>query len=324
MNTVYFYAPDPSTHYLFEQDSQKWMGVSNNFTFWIVRTYLCLQKAGFPCEVVDYMPERGIVIADRDTLGNKYPYLPKTMLICAKGDREFHPSAYLHVVQNPTELDSSASSLWNPYYILPWPQPNLIPRLAERGAKVENVAFIGTRNNLTQELLSERWLNALSKLGCNWYPVFNNNRWNDYQNLDVVVAVRSFDNNPYTHKPASKLINCWRASTPAVLTPESAYVSLKKSELDFLDIKCLDGLIESIRELKEDSELYLSMIENGKLRSQEFTEEKITQDWIVFFNEYVFERYEEWLKMSDLTKRCLFLKRYFQLRKNRLEQRIKK
>ena len=324
MNTVYFYAPNRDTHHLFNQDSQTWMGISNNFTFWIVRTYLCLQKAGFPCKILDHIPEKGIVIADRDTLGNRYPYFDKTMLICAKGDREFHPSAYLHIVQNPTEFQNSDNSLWNPYYIDPWAQPNLIPRLTQRGSQVENIAFIGTRSNLAKEFLSEHWLNSLRKLECKWHPIFNKNQWNDYTNLDVIVAVRSFNGDTYSYKPASKLINCWRGLVPAILPPESAYTSLRNSELDFLLVNSINNSIEAIRKLKNNPQLYLSMIENGKKRAKEFTEEKITEHWITFFNKYVFDRYKIWLNMSDIQKRYLFLRRYLKLKEIRFKNRFKK
>ncbi|MGB5772059.1 MAG: glycosyltransferase family 1 protein [Crocosphaera sp.] len=298
------------------------MGVSDNFTFWIVRTYLCLKKLGFACEMTDSMPPEGIVIADRDTLENKYPYYGKTMLICAKGDREFHPSAYLHVVQNPADILNPDTFLWNPYYVNPWPQPSLIPRIADRGSKVENIAFIGSQSNLAQELLSESWINSLNKLGCRWYPIFDKKEWNNYKNIDAIIAVRSFDENRHDHKPASKLINCWRAGVPAILTPESAYMNLRESTLDFCLVNSVEDCIESIKTLKDNGQLYLSMVENGKGRSQAFEEEKITEYWLTFFKDYVFPKYEEWMKMSEVERRYLYLRRYMKLKQMRLKKRI--
>lgn len=324
MEPVYFYAPNRAMHYLFDQDSQSPIEISNNFTFWIVRTYKCLRKVGFPCQILDHLPKQGIVIADRDTLDNKYPYLGATMLICAKGDRQFHPSAYLHVVQNPNELSNPTNndSIWNPYYISPWPQPSLIPRSQERGSRVENIAFLGTRSNFAKELSSEYWRDSLKKIGCSWHPIFEQTQWSDYTNLDAIVAVRSFDNNAYSHKPASKLINCWRALVPGAFPPESAYMSLRKSELDFCLVNTLDELIQSITSLKNNSELYLSMIENGKERARDFSEDKITDQWINFFQDYVFIQYKKWLNMPEYQKYYLFSKRYARLKQMRFERRI--
>lgn len=324
METVHFYAPNLSTHHLFDQDTQATLEISNNFTFWVVRPYIFLKNAGFPCKIVDYIPKRGILIADRDTLGDQCSYFGDTMLICAKGDREFHPSAYLHVIQNPTESSNPNNSIWNTYHISPWPQPHLIPRLAQRGSRVENIAFMGTRSNITPELSSDKWIDSLAKLGCNWKPIFTVSQWHDYTDIDVIVAIRSFDGNLYTHKPASKLINCWHALVPAVLTPESAYISLRQSELDFCLVNSLDDLIESITYLKNNPEFYLSMIEHGKLRAREFDENKIAEQWLTFFQDHVVVQYRQWLNMPEYQKRYLFLRRYAKLKQSRLEARVQR
>lgn len=331
MAKIYFYAPDKNTHHLFTQETKQWSEIakarrnqSGNFISWIVTTYFHVKQGGLDCEVIDYIPDEGIVIADRDYLGNKYPYLDKVMLICAKGDREFHPSAHLHVVQNPYDLQEQKHFIWHPYFIPIWPQPSLIPRSRERGVLVENIAFIGNRTNLTKEFRSEKWLNSLTALGCKWHPVFDSNKWNDYSNIDVIIAVRSFDLCTYPNKPASKLINCWRGAVPAILAPEYAFMAERKSDLDFLIVNSIDEALEAVKQLKNNPELYLSMIDNGLKRAQEFTEEIITEYWINFFRDYVFPQYEEWLNLSDFQRRMLFLRRYIGLKQERMEKRILK
>lgn len=326
MEKIYFYAPDKNTHHLFNHENQQWLGLSDNslYTNWIVRTYLNMKQAGLYCEVVDDIPKKGIVIADRGTLGNQYPYFGEAMLICAKGDSEFHPSAHLHIVQNLYDLQNRKNSLWNPYYIPHWPQPGLIPRSEERRFLIENVAFMGTGSNLTKELLSEKWLHSLSSLGCKWHPVFNKEKWNDYSYIDVIVAVRRFDKCTYPNKPASKLINCWRAGVPAVLAPESAFLALRKSELDFLIVRSLDEAIAAVKRLKNDPDLYLAMVENGRERAEEFSEEIITESWMNFFHAEVPAQYGKWLQMSEFERRLLFLKRYLRLKLDRMQTRINK
>ena len=331
MEKIYFYAPDKNTHYLFNHETKQSVDIakvirhqSSNFICWIATTYFHVKQAGFACEIIDYIPNEGIVIADRDTLDNKYLYLGKVMLICAKGDREFHPSAHLHVVQNPYDLQERRNLIWHPYFIPMWPQPSLIPRGRERGSLVENIAFIGTRKNLIKEFLSENWLNHLTDLGCKWHPVFDQNKWNDYSNIDVIVAVRSFDRCTYPNKPASKLINSWHGAVPAILAPEYAFIAERKSDLDFLIVNSIDETIEAVKQLKNNPELYLSMIDNGRQRAQEFTEQTITESWLNFFYNYVFPQYEKWLNMSDFQRRTLFVKRYIGLKQERMEKRINK
>lgn len=328
METIYFYAPK-ALHKFFNHKDLDWTeitkarhSVSGNFTSWILTTYIQLKNAGLSCQVIDSMPKKGIVIADRDTLGNKYPYFSQVMLICAKGDREFHPSAHLHIVHNPNDSKIRNNLLWNSYYIPHWPQPSLIPRSKERHSLVKNVAFMGSRSNLAQELLSEKWMNALNSLECHWNPIVNKDLWNDYSKIDLIVAIRRFAQPTFYNKPASKLVNAWSAGVPAILPSESAYSAIRKSQLDFWEISSLDEAIDAVKQLKNNPELYMSMVQNGLNRSQEFSHDKITEDWITSFDKFVFPKYREWLKMSEWQRKLCFMNRYARLKLDRMEDRM--
>lgn len=330
---VYFYAPRKNTHHFFEYDTLNWSdisemrrGNSGNFTSWIVTTYILMRQSGLDCEVVSTIPDHGILLADRDTLGNTYPYLNNTMLICAKGDREFHPSAHIHVVHNPLESRPKFQKNWNSCFIPHWPQPSLIPRKEERKADVKTIAFIGSRSNISKELLSEKWINELSSMGCEWNPVFGSGLWNDYSAVDAVIAVRDFNLPPsqpgFSYKPASKLINCWLASVPALLFPESAFMSVRKSELDFLIVNSLDDAIHAVKRLKDNPKLYEAMVKNGQERAKEFTQESIKEKWLNFFQNYVGQEYLKFKSMPSISRRLAYLKRYGQLKLSRTGNRL--
>ncbi|MDJ0580395.1 glycosyltransferase family 1 protein [Crocosphaera sp.] len=334
MKTIYFYVPKGTIdklQFLDELNHLEWEKIieirkflSGNCTSWILTTYFHMKQNGFSCQLIDYIPESGILIADRDTLGNQYPYFGKVMLICVKGDREFHPSAHLHIVQNPLESQNKNNKLWNPYHIPIWPQVSLIPRSSERGSLVKNIAFMGSRSNFADEFKSEQWFKAIKELDCQWEPMFNPDQWNDYSNVDVVIAVRSFDGKTYKYKPASKLVNCWHAGVVGIFPPESAFMAVKKSELDFLIVNSLGETIEAVKRLKNDPKLYLSMIENGQKRKPEFSEERLNEYWNSFFNNYVFEEYEKWLKITEFQRRTDFINRYIRLKLDRTKKRIKR
>ncbi len=329
---IYFYAPDKSKHDYFRKNRREEITKFGNTLLinWIASTYIELKKTGISCEVIDHMPREGIVIADRNTLyenniigRSRYPYLDSTMLVCVKADRDFHPSAHIHVVQNTFDTQNPLNSIWNPYFIPHWPQPGLKSRDKERGSTVKNVAFMGAAVNLAEEFKSDKWISALKKLDCTWTPLISQNPslsgagWNDYSQIDLIVAVRSFDGKKYFNKPASKLINAWRAGVPIILTPESAFVSLRKSELDFLIINSIEEAIDAVAKLKTNPDLYLSMIDNGLERAREFSDEKITEYWLTFLRDYVFPEYAKWHQSPKASKIILFARRYpdFILRK---------
>lgn len=322
MRTIYFYAPDRNRQELLKQDYDRWGGTHGNFVAWVAPTYYHLKKAGFSCEIVDTMPEEGIVLTDRDTLGDGNKYLDRVMLICAKSDRDYHPSAEIHVVHNLLDAENPANAPWNPYFISHWPLPGLIPRPRERGNSIANAAYIGTKSQLAAELQSSAWSEALTSLGCRWLPVFESPRWNDYREIDLVVAARKFGRQKYLNKGAIKLYNCWRAGVPAILAPETAFLLERQSELDFIAVTSLEEAIEAVRALKNDPERYSAMIERGLERGRDITTERTLEQWIAFFRDFAFPRYEEFRALSELRKRTRFTLRYLRLKGDRAVERL--
>ncbi|MGB3511922.1 MAG: hypothetical protein WBA93_22325 [Microcoleaceae cyanobacterium] len=132
MSKVYFYAPDETRQKKIQEEQTQWTGFHSNFTPWIAQTYFHLKKSGFPCEIAKKIPNKGILIAERDTLDNNNPFLDEVMLICVKSDKEYHPSAHLHIVHNPSSREKTKNSIWNPYFISHWPMPGLISRDIKR------------------------------------------------------------------------------------------------------------------------------------------------------------------------------------------------
>lgn len=200
--------------------------------------------------------------------------------------------------------------------------PNIIPRNKERKAQIENIAYIGSRSQLAKEFKSQYWIDSLSNLGCKWLPIFEVSKWNDYTNIDMIVAARSFDNNQYINKGFIKLLNCWHAEVPAILAPESSFVAVKKSNLDFIEINSIDDAITAIKTLKENSELYQKTINNYKHRKQQFTTEKVLQQWGDFWENFINTSYSQWQSMSNYQKRYLFTKRLLTLKINRMKHRL--
>lgn len=324
MGQIYFYAPDDNSQELLKQDYHRWVGCHSNFVAWIAPTYFHLKEAGFSCEAIDRLPKEGIVLADGDTLGNSHRYLGNLMLICAKSDGDYNPSAHIHIVHNCLDVRDRRHSLWNPYYISHWPMPGLIPRKKERGCLVENVAYIGSRSQLAAELKSERWVSALSSLGCRWLPIFEANKWNDFSQIDLIVAARSFSQKSYPNKGAIKLFNAWRAGVPAILAPESAFLAEKKTDLDFLTINSIEEAIDAVKTLKNSPKLYSAMVRNSSHRAEDLTAEKTLDRWMTFFTRVAFPSYEQWCQIPESQKKLIFGRRYLRLKADRMAERLAK
>lgn len=244
----------------------------------ILQTFQRLRAVGFPCELTHQLPGDGILVALRKSLPRDYVPPPGVLCVCIRADATFHPFAHLHVVHNRCSVSRWFAST----YIAHWPQPGLLPRDPARGDVWENAAFSGDPNCLSREMHGAAWKNLLRELGLRWHFV-GPDKWHDYREVDVVVAVRGFDRHRHANKPASKLFNAWHAGVPAVLGRESAYQHERRGPLDYFEARSFSEVVAALRRLQGDPELRRAMRANGFKRAKESAPAVITKRWQDFF-----------------------------------------
>lgn len=287
--------------------AENWAGYGLGLYAWTIQTYLQLAAAGTNCTLTSQLPETGIVLCHGNVLRSTHiPVSSRRLLICIKAEGPLSAIAQLHIVQNPTE----ASFFTNRYFIPHWPQPQLLPRDQSRGDRFENLAFFGHQDNLAKELQSYAWQVALAERGLRGRVVANANpwnqyrnldvRWNDYRDIDAIVAVRSF--NPwrrwltggFSYKPATKLYNAWLAGAIAILGIESAYRKTGQPNKDYAEVASFKSLLNSLDRLKADREWRRSLITQGDVRGREYTPEKVVRKWNTFLAAIAIPAYQEW------------------------------
>lgn len=297
---ITFYVPDEEEDIdsLSQIDPDRDWKILKKGQRWIVQTYLRLKKIGMPVFISKEIPLDGIVIFHkRNTkeLANEIILKKRNHLILVgvRSDKSQLNLADFELVQNDRWEDNKRI-----FYIPYWPQPGLIKRNLERGTKVERIAFKGFNTNLHSYFFRPKWKYWLKQNGMEWkhdsmnfYKSEENGvsvDWHDYENVDVILAlrpdpVRKDQKEGFTAKPATKLYNSWIAGVPAILPDEYAFKRLKKSELDYLTIKKPWDAKKALLKLKEDPDLYRSMVENGLKRGSEFSVENISMQWEDFF-----------------------------------------
>ncbi len=281
----------------------------------IIQTYLYLKDAGFPCELVTEMPTEGIVVAHRRSFPFHQQPNSKLLMICYKANYDPHPYAQLHVVLNPNDVRAG-------YHFIPhWRQTGLIPRDPERGDRFENIAYFGLRGNLAPELRDEQWEKIVQSLGLSW-RVVEPEQWNDYRDVDAIVAVRHFENQDFTYKPALKLYNAWHAGIPAILGRETSFQAERKSDLDYLEVTSLEQTIASLKRLRDDAALRRAMVANGHVRAQATTPAQLTSEWKTFFQEVAIPVYEQWCAASPFKRRSFLFEHYIKMRWRELVERV--
>jgi Glycosyl transferases group 1 len=191
----------------------------------------------------------------------------------------------------------------NDHFTPHWHHPLLQPRDRSRGDRVENLVFKGVSRNLAQSFHHPDFSQQLKHLGVAFScsrndPKHQMRDWGDYRQTDIVLGVRNATLGDLSLKPAVKLINAWTAGSPAILSPEPAYSALRRSELDYIEVRTAQEVIEAIQRLKEQPKLYAAMVQNGLERAQEFTVDQIALHWRELLAGSIAQGYEQWMQQS--------------------------
>lgn len=262
---------------------------------WTAQTFLRLRNAGYPVSLADTAPASGLVIfhaKHKHVLARAAKGRRDLIFVAIRADNSSPLLADFEVLQSGRFADNR-TRFWIPF----WPQPGLVPRDPQRGTTVERVVYMGRIENLHPDFRGENWRSALASMGLEW--VLREVRferagaksgatsrgketpidWEDYRTLDVVIAVRPDDPELRFAKPASKLINAWRAGVPALVGPEYACREIRRSADDFIEVSGAKQALVELARLRDEPEFYARIVAAGHLRAPEFSFAALTERW---------------------------------------------
>jgi hypothetical protein len=295
-----------------------WSGFGKGIYSWTLQTYLELHNHGIPCELCQSLPATGIIFTHRASIGFDQRPQPGQLLVCFNADRGPHPYAQINIVQNPMETRRARNS----YYMPHWPQPGLIPRNPSRGARLENIVYMGISYNLAPELLEPQWRHALTDMGLSWH-IRDREFWHDYSEVDAVVAVRRFNSDvQYAWKPATKLYNSWLAGVPALLGRESGFRLERQGVLDYFEINSIDEALTVLKRLKTDPQLYMNVIDQGKKRAETCSRSRLVQLWRNLIEDVLVVQYNNWIGLSKWQYETYLYKCYAAVKMQGIRRRL--
>lgn len=277
---------------------------------WIVNTYLQLKHRGLEVYLVPrYIPGRICIIARQGTTAKRLLlHLPfRSYVVACQTDGARPALCERCIVQNQLNITGPTD-----HFIHHWPQPDLQPRNPARGTTVENIAYKGRWLYMPESLTGDDFATQLSQRGYHLLSPDSTQakhgaweQWGDYTEADVVLGLRNYTSPAYLAvKPATKLINAWIAGCPALMGPEPAFQQLRQSELDYIEVRTPEEVIAALEQLRSQPKLYEAMVENGFRRAQEFTTERIVEQWRDLLAGPIAEGYEQWLQDSWVQKHC--------------------
>lgn len=260
---------------------------------WVLRTYYHLARAGHAISLgADLRPGAINVVGARDF--GRSARRPDCFVAVARGDA--HPPMLGDFVIEQNGLRAVTRSRC---HVAHWPQPGLLPRDAARGQRIERIVYKGRLNNLAAEFRGQAFVDRLAGLGVALgLDAFDGLRgehdWNDYRAADLVLGVRDLTVYDARKKPASKLVNAWLADVPALLGPEPAYRELRRDPLDYMEVRCPEDVVAAITRLRDAPHLHAAMVENGRARAADFTEERVLAQWVALLTGPLAAAFRAW------------------------------
>ena len=286
---------------------------------WTFQTYLRLREHNYPCRLVDTIPEEGIIVVHRSDLPFSTTPSLRQIFVTTLGDAGWHPYAQVQVVQNRNHLNG----VENTFFMHHWTQPGLIPRDEDRGNAFENVGYFGHPDQLADSLHDPEWERFLGERDLSWIPVHKgSDRQSDYSDIDLIVAIRSFDGQSYDYKPATKLHNAWLAGVPAILGPESAYRAERTHGLDYLEASTYGELCSYVDRLNVQPSLRRKLRSQAQKRAKEISPQQKAEDWWELLTGPVADVYDWWTSLSRMQQQLFIARRWLRVKKEGVKERI--
>jgi hypothetical protein len=252
---------------------------------WCLQTYINLaRREVVPVICSNALDEDAINIIHSDRL-LELRGRSSTFLVCVRADYPSRRWAHYHLVQNRTQVTTHAT------FIPHWVQPGLQKRDPRRMG-VHRVAFAGQPSgNLAADI--ETWKGLLEPHGIEFVSL-PADLWHDLRDIDILIAIRSFDSRPHNSKPPSKLVNAWHARVPMVGGYDSAFRQVGCPGEDYLAVKNQQEALEAVLRLRSDPDLYATIVQKGIKKSALYTKTSISEAWEKALTEDVMLRYVAW------------------------------
>lgn len=255
------------------REPRRFVGGRNS---WIAQTYLRLRDAllarGFEVRVSRQFESGSLCIAHRDDANSFSAAGSTAYRLVVRADRAPVHACDLAIVQNglhPADHER---------FIPLWPQPGIIPRDASRGGAIRSLAYQGRLGSAPDWFNSRAFLRDLGARGVAFEV--RTTGWENYRDIDLALAARSESPRVLSTKPATKLYNAWHASVPVLAMPEPAYLELRRSVYDFIEVHGPGDIVRAVDSLRRDPSLYRALVANGLERAAEFGVASTRERWL--------------------------------------------
>lgn len=268
-----------------EREPGRFVGGRNS---WIAQTYLrlraSLEARGWAVGVGPRFVAGAVAIVHRDDANDFAGARHSSFLVVVRADRAPVTACDVAIAQNRVGLAPHER------YMPLWPQPGLRTRDPERGTAIRRVAYHGRTGSAPAWFFDGALVDALERRGIEFR--IEGSRWEDYREVDVLIAAREETAAVLATKPATKVYNGWLARVPVLATAEPAYREIRRSAFDFIEIAAAGDVLRAIDLLRANPRLFEAMVGNGAKRGEEFSVEATRGRWLALLEDEVTPAFE--------------------------------
>lgn len=275
--------------------------VMNGEHAWACQSYVILRHFGFDARL-DLPRNRTSLVFAHYTRLNQMHWLGDSYIVCLRADYPKSPIANFHIVQNPRQESPRAA------YIPHWPMPAVMPRNPTR----KDVCTVGLMGIPWQQAdMIPLWKDSILSRGLLLRIIGADGRWNDFSDIDILVAIRSFDDSTHDTKPPWKLLTAWTARIPLIAGRDSAYQHIGIPGKNYLVATSLDDALDAIDRLCNSPQLYNAIVQAGLEEVKNYQLVHIIDRWQFILTTRILPDYTKWLadrfyRHFSIVKRHLF------------------
>jgi hypothetical protein len=263
---------------------------------WIAQTFIHLRRRGLPVRLATTPSPRDVNVVHYDDLPSwkRLPFW--AFLVVVQADRPRPALADIRLVQNRLGIEDAARDR----FVVLWPQPGLVPRDPARGAQLSTVGYFGLPTYLAPSYRDVRMRSALAALGVSLEARFEPEQWTDYRAVDAVLAVREVSDFVLAVKPATKLLNAWRAGCIPIMGVESACRQLGRPGVDYLEVASPDGVVAAVRRLRDEPGAAARLRAEGTRTVAAYDDDALARQWVTVLEETALPAFERWQRAGTL------------------------
>jgi hypothetical protein len=261
---------------------------------WIAQTFIHLRRAGFPVRLATRPSPDDINVLHYDDIPNwkKLPFW--AFFVVVQADRPRPMLADVRLVQNKLGVKDEQRDRFIPL----WSQAGLLPRDPARGEQLTELSYFGLEYYLAPPFRDVEFKERVASLGVSFRPHFPPAEWSDYRAVDAVLAVRNVTTFDLSIKPATKLVNAWKAGVIPFLGPEPAYRQIGQPGVSYLEVSNVDDLVRSLRWLKERPLESTRIREEGARAVKAYLDDELARAWIEILQTTVGPAFTEWRRQG--------------------------